>query len=357
MIRGGEKWMPWLDVELRRAIGASDHHAWLIRGPSGVGQLAFALAYAEASLCEDDATPPAERPCGRCAACRLLAAATHPDLLVVVPQAMREQIGRSVAEEGGDDAPSAAASKKKPSREIRVDDVRAANAFAATTSSRGRAKVVVVHPAERMNPIAANAFLKTLEEPPGGARFLLTTADVEALLPTLRSRCQSFVLPIPARAVAVGWLREQGVADAEVLLAAAGGQPEEALALAQDGIDAAAWRALPRRIAAGQAKGVVDGWPLPRLVDALHKLCVDAARVAGGAEPHWFAAADLPVAADIAALVAWSRELASFARSAEHPWYLPLAVDALVERGREALQTPRSRGRPRASQPLNSRDG
>ncbi len=349
--------MPWLDAELRRAIGASAHHAWLIRGPSGVGQFEFALAFAEASLCEDEATPPVERPCGQCVACRLLAAGSHPDLLVVVPQAMREQIGRATAEDGGDDAPSTAAAKKKPSREIRVDEVRTANAFAATTSSRGRAKVVVMHPAERLNPIAGNAFLKTLEEPPGGARFLLTTSDVEALLPTLRSRCQSFVLSLPGEADAAAWLSGQGVADAAVLLAAAGGQPGNALALARDGIDAAAWRAFPKRVAAGQTKGVFDGWPLPRLVDALHKLCVDAARTAGGAAPRWFAAADLPAGADLVALVAWSRELTSLARSAEHPWYLPLAVDALVERGREALQTPRSRGRPRATEPLNSRDG
>ena len=343
MIRRGPEWMPWLDAPLERAIAASGHHAWLVRGPSGVGQLPFVLALAEAWLCEDDAMPAAARPCGRCAACRLVAAGSHPDLLVVVPQAMRDLIGRPTSEEG-DDAPAAGGSKKKPSREIRVDEVRAANAFAATTSARGRAKVVVVHPAERMNPIAANAFLKTLEEPPGGARFLLTTSDADALLPTLRSRCQLFPLPLPPTDEAVAWLRGQGLSEPAVLLGAAGGQPEDARAWSRDGVDSASWRALPRRVAAGEARGL-EGWPLPRVVDALHKLCVDAARVAAGAEPRWFARADLPTGAEVAGLVAWSRELATLARDAEHPWYLPLAVDALVERGREALQTPRSGGR------------
>ena len=81
--------------------------------------------------------------------------------------------------------------KKKPSKEIRVEAIRAAIAFATTTSARGRGKVVVVHPAERMNAVAANAFLKTLEEPAGDARFLLCSAAPDSLLPTIRSRCQA----------------------------------------------------------------------------------------------------------------------------------------------------------------------
>jgi DNA polymerase-3 subunit delta' len=79
-------------------------------------------------------------------------------------------------EEGGEER----SGKKKPSKDIRVEEVRAAIALALTTSSRGRGKAIVIHPAERMNPIAANAFLKTLEEPAGNARFVLCTSAPDA---------------------------------------------------------------------------------------------------------------------------------------------------------------------------------
>src|SRR4029450_6030709 len=101
-----------------------------------------------------------------------------------------------------EDAGADKAGKKKPSKDIRVEDVRAAIALALTTASRGRGKTIVIHPAERMNPIAANAFLKTLEEPAGDARFVLCTSAPEGLLPTIRSRCQSIALALPPAEVA-----------------------------------------------------------------------------------------------------------------------------------------------------------
>ena len=157
----------------------------------------------------------------------------------------------------------ARAAKRKPSKEIRVEAVRAAIAFATTTSARGRGKVVVVHPAERMNDVAASAFLKTLEEPAGDARFLLCSAAPDSLLPTIRSRCQQVVLPVPPAADAEAWLARQGVAAAR---RAARRQRRPAAGrrstCAERGIDAAAWLALPRRIAAGDATAL-QGWGLP----------------------------------------------------------------------------------------------
>ena len=179
--------------------------------------------------------------------------------------------------------------------------MRAAIALALTTSSRGRGKAIVIHPAERMNAIAANAFLKTLEEPAGDARFVLCTAAPDGLLPTIRSRCQAIALELPPTEVAATWLRAQGVAEPEVLLAGCGGQPQDVLALAQLGVDAAAWRAFPGRVAAGDVSAL-RGWPLPLAVDALQKLCHDAASAAArrpplrrrqpaAAPPHWVAVA------------------------------------------------------------------
>src|SRR6185369_12113285 len=109
-------------------------------------------------LCEADDRPLVDRPCGRCASCRLHVARSHPDLLVLVPEAMRESLGWDLGGNEGDEAGEGG--KRKPSKDIRVEAVRAAIAFATTTSARGRGKFVVVHPAERMNEVAASAFLK-----------------------------------------------------------------------------------------------------------------------------------------------------------------------------------------------------
>jgi len=327
--------LPWLEAPLRAGLARSAH-AILLHGPEGVGQFDLALALAQGWLCEAPAPfPPERRPCGRCASCRLVQARSHPDLMVLLPEALREALGWSSGEgeEGGERA-----GKAKPSKEIKVEAVRAAVAFAQTTSARGRGKVVVLHPAERINAIASNTLLKTLEEPPGAARFVLSCGAPEAQLPTIRSRCQSLPLGLPPQALAVEWLRGRGVADAAVLLAACGGQPLQALQWAGDGVDARQWRQLPDRVRRGEAAPFA-AWPLPRLVEALQKLCHDALCVAVGAGPRYFPADAIAGGADPSRLTAWSRELARIARHAEHPWTPGLMVDALIDQARASLTT------------------
>lgn len=319
---------PWLDAARRLAS-----HAVLLHGPQGVGQWELATSLAQGWLCESAAPP---QPCGRCASCRLVQAHSHPDLLVLLPEALQESLGWGA---GGADEEGGGAEKGKgrqPSKEIKVDAVRAAVEFAQTTSARGRAKVLVIHPAERMNGVAANALLKTLEEPPGQARFVLSCAAPEALLPTVRSRCQALALGVPQTDVAVAWLAQRGVAQPEVLLAAAGGQPFEALARAQAGVGAPEWLQLPRRIARGDASAV-QAWPLPLVVDACQKLVHDLLAAGVGAAPRYFPAASLPQGVRLEALMTWSRELGRVARHAEHPWNLGLAAEALVAQGAKVL--------------------
>ena len=346
-----EPGLPWLATPLRRTLETQQAHALLIHGPGGVGQFELALALAKGWLCEATDRPLVDRPCGRCASCKLHAAHSHPDLLVLVPEALRESLGWDLGANEGEE--SGEGGKRKPSKEIRVEAVRAAIGFATTTSARGRGKVVVVHPAERMNDVAASAFLKTLEEPAGDARFLLCSAAPDSLLPTIRSRCQQVVLPVPPAADAEAWLAQGGVARPEVLLAASGGQPQQALDLAERGIDAAAWLALPRRIAAGDATAL-QGWGLAAAIDALQKMCHDAAAMACGGAPRYFPRERVVGDADLDALLRWSRELARVAAEAEHPWSVDLAIESLVGQGREALKTPRSRARPREGMSLNS---
>ncbi|MES1162069.1 MAG: DNA polymerase III subunit delta', partial [Rhizobacter sp.] len=269
------------------------------------------------------------------ASCRLVQAHSHPDLLVLMPEALQQALGWG-ATDADEAAATERASKAKPSNEIKVEAVRRAVSFAQTTSARGRGKVVVLHPAERMNGISANTLLKTLEEPAGEARFVLSCSAPDALLPTIRSRCQAVVMGLPPTAQAVDWLAAQGVADAAVMLAATGGQPQEALAWSQQGIDAALWTRLPALVAQGSPQPI-SAWPLQRVVDALQKLCHDVACVTAGATPRYFPVASIQRAAQAGALVEWMRELDRIARRADHPWNAGLVTESLVQQGQRAL--------------------
>ena len=324
--------LPWLEQPLHDALQRQRGHALLVQAAVGVGALHFMSALAQAWLCE--AAEGASPPCGRCSSCHLVQAGSHPDLYRLVPEAQRAALGLAGP---GDEAGDAGKSRKKPSRQIRIDELRAAITWVAHSSSRGRAKVLLLDPAEAMNLQTASALLKTLEEPPGTARLLLGTSDAGLLLPTVRSRCQCLRLAAPATDQACQWLQQQGVADAAVLLAAAGGAPLLAQELAAAGIEASHWQGLPRAVASGNA-AALSGWPVPRALDALQKLCHDAMVSAAGARPRYFAASTLPSGASFQALSDWARSLARVARHDEHPWNEPLLIEALVGEGRACWQ-------------------
>jgi DNA polymerase-3 subunit delta' len=332
--------LPWLLVPLTEALRTQQAHALLVTGPSGLGQWEFGLALAQAWLCETDLSQrPTGQACGHCEGCHLVAGRSHPDLRLLVPEAMRAQAGLN-AEEAAD---AEDGKKRKPSREIKVDQVRTALDFSERTAGRGGLKVVLVHPAEAMNAVAANALLKTLEEPPGAMRFVLACGAPQALLPTIRSRCQAVLLPVPERAQALAWLSTQGLQDPGPVLDASGGLPLSALAHAQAGRDAAAWRALPTQVLAGDA-AALGQWPLPVLADALGRLCHDAAALSMGVParffPAWQPATEYLDAQRLDRLTQCAAELRRFARQAEHPWNGGLAVESLVAQVRWALTGP-----------------
>ena len=329
--------LPWLAAPLRSVLASHRGHALLVQGSDGVGALPFALTLAQAWLCEAGSASPTHDPCGRCGSCRLVQSHLHPDLQVLMPELLRRQHEwLRVDDKESED------SKKKPSKQIRIDEVRSVVDWVYKTSARGRGKVVVLHPAESLNLQAANALLKTLEEPPPGTRLILSCADPALLLPTVRSRCQHLRLATPPAAEATAWLQTQGVAEAEVLLAARSGRPLDALSLAQAGVQAEQWRALPAAVARGQV-GALQGFSLPGVLDALHKLCHDAMAVAAGAQPHYFPAGSIGSGASMAALAEWSRELDRVARHDEHPWHAGLMLDALLAGAARALQPAQTR--------------
>lgn len=333
----GQLPLPWLDAPLREALTRSRGHALLLEAAPGEGALEFVQVLAQAWLCEATDSAGAAGPCGRCASCRLVQARTHPDLDVRVPEAMAESLGWPFQVDAG----------RKPSRQIRIDDVRSAIERLGTSSARGRAKVLVLHPAEAMNTAAASALLKTLEEPAPGVRIVLSTPDSGRLMPTVRSRCQRLAWRAPDRIQALQWLAGQGVEGAEVLLDASGGLPLQALTWAREGLLAAQWSAMPAAVAAGEA-GPWSGWGVPRLVDALQRLCHDALVSSAGGVPRFFPGQVVP-RLPLASVARWASELRRAARHVDHPWNEPLMRDALLAQAREALSPSRRRTRSRSS--------
>jgi len=205
--------LPWHAAAAAELLAQRDRlpHAMLIAGRAGIGKRRLADWLARALLCESSESR--RGPCGACPSCRYAAAAQHPDLRVLEPIEMV------------DDEPKAV-------DWIVVERIRALTQWAALTSHRRGAKVAIIDPAERMNAAAANALLKTLEEPPTNTFFVLVTHQVGRLPATIVSRCQRIAARLPTRAEGQAWLEAQGMRDPGPMLAQANGAPLAALALA-----------------------------------------------------------------------------------------------------------------------------
>lgn len=180
-------------------------HAYLFYGGEEMGKSRFVSSFAHYMLCQDRS---GNASCGNCANCKQGGAGYHPDILEIAP------------EEG--------------SKEIKIDQIRALSEFAIRTSHTGSAKIIIIHQAHKLNSSAANALLKTLEEP-GLNTYLFLISDMPGrLAATIRSRCQKLAFSVPSREQASEWL--QGIlgssAGIDELLNATANNPIQALLLA-----------------------------------------------------------------------------------------------------------------------------
>lgn len=207
-------------------------HAILFHGPVGIGKTSFAEAFAQSLLCETPAG--SGHACGECASCGWFIQYSHPDYRRVRPEALDES-DAAEGEEAEEGEAKKSKSAKAPSKDIRIDQIRALADFMNISTHRQGKRVVMLYPAEALNSASANALLKTLEEPPPNTVFLLVSNGLDRLLPTILSRCRKFALDMPSPADALAWLKQQGVADAESWLAEQGGAPLLACELAQAG--------------------------------------------------------------------------------------------------------------------------
>ncbi|MGH7253350.1 MAG: DNA polymerase III subunit delta', partial [Nitrospiraceae bacterium] len=151
-------------------------HAYLFFGEGGIGKRRAALRFAQALNCETDYGPEGPDACGACRSCRQIEARTHPDFLLIEPD------------------------QEQANPQIKIEQIRELEQQLVYHPLVGRRKVCLIDDADRMTPGAANALLKTLEEPPDHSLLLLITSRPSALLATVRSRCQGIRFVAPARA-------------------------------------------------------------------------------------------------------------------------------------------------------------
>ncbi|MGD8956264.1 MAG: DNA polymerase III subunit delta' [Chromatiaceae bacterium] len=257
---------PWHAEQWRRISAAHGAqrlpHALLLTGPAGLGKGDFARRLAGALLCvnRDDGGDS----CGVCGACRLVLAGTHPDLHFIQPEG--------------------------PGGMIKIDAIRTLTAKSVLAAQDGGYRVFVLDPAETMNRAAANALLKTLEEPAKRSILLLVSSHPDRLPATIRSRCQIVRFPVPPVGLVRDWLSQAAPQEElDQLLAISGGAPLRALQAREQG-----WgeegRALCRELSALKRRQanpvqIIEEWekrPLTSVLDGLKRCLTDLIRLANG---------------------------------------------------------------------------
>ncbi|ACT06482.1 DNA polymerase III, delta prime subunit [Dickeya chrysanthemi Ech1591] len=179
------EWYSWLNAPYRQLLASHQakrgHHALLLYAIDGMGDASLAYAFSRWLLCRQ---PEGAKSCGRCHACELMNAGTHPDWHTLIPEKGKQSLG--------------------------VDAVREVLEQVYQRSRQGGAKVIWLPRAESLTEAAANALLKTLEEPPAQTYFLLGCREPGQLLATLRSRCLHLYLDVPTELQGMQWLRTRG---------------------------------------------------------------------------------------------------------------------------------------------------
>ena len=344
-------WTQWM------ALGERLPHALLIIGASGLGKRDLAEALAARLLC--DAPQADGQACEHCMPCQWRMSGNHPDLHRLSPETGETP---SPTDETAGAEPSGADVKTKSTQsaaQIVINQVRAVQEALCVTAHRGGRRVVIVDPAEAMNPFTANALLKLLEEPPDGCVFMLISSAPRRLLPTIRSRCQQWSVPRPdadaLRRWQAGQEREEAVSDS--LLALCGGMPLAARRLSAQGggalferftNDLSARVIDPLRLAAQweawlKKDKTAAGFKLMTLVEWMQRWVSDLAALRLGGRVRYFPAqaerlAILSAGSNAASLVGCYNEFINIRRVATHPLNLRLFLEDMLMRYARVLK-------------------
>lgn len=346
---------PWLVEGWQRltSLGERLPHALLFVGPPGLGKRELAEALAARLLC---LAPVADgHACGHCSACQLRLSGNHPDFLHIVPEADAVTETEGEASDGGD------AGGKKKSSQIRIEQIRDLQEALTVTGHQSSRRVVIVDPAEAMNPFTANALLKLLEEPPADCIFLLVSSAPRRLLPTIRSRCQQWAFARPPTEMLARWVDSEPDVD-RALLAITGGMPLAARRLAEEGAAPLLRRFVkdiaqlpagdPLRLAAQwdawlkSKEALAAGFGMVQLVDWVQRWVTDLAALRLGGVARFFpqehaALYALAQRASMAAVLNCYNEFARIRRVSQHPLNARLMLEDMLLRYARALTGPR----------------
>ncbi len=238
-------------------------HALILAGQQGTGKSLLANRFAQQLLCE---APSLDKACNTCRACHLFQVGTHPDFIEITPE-----------EEG---------------KGISVDRIRALGQILSLKSQYPGYRVALINPAHALNRNAANALLKTLEEPGDNTVILLVTHRASALPATILSRCQKMLIPTPGYDEATSWLKKKlPDCDAERLLEISAGSPLKAYALADgDGTNnyailETAWlELLQGKIDPVSAASTADKLPEGQVIEWLLRWLIELIKFKSGSE-------------------------------------------------------------------------
>lgn len=230
-----EAWRQWRD-----ALGGERmHHGWLLAGKAGLGKRDFAMAAARELVAEEGVPQPQGE---------------HPDIITLT-YGPKDDKGEKAQAEG------------KPfelARSIRIKQIRAMQRRLVTRPTLGTRRAIIIDPADDMEKAAANALLKSLEEPPQGTFFLLVTHRPARLLPTIRSRCRTLRFPVLTDSQIAALLADQGIPPDQQAIAAAEGSFGAALRFA--GQDLAPIARVIAGLIAGGDSGLTGRGELARLI-------------------------------------------------------------------------------------------
>ena len=319
---------PWLEDAARTLAEMRVRlpNAVLVYGPPGIGLYELAFAIAQSLLCENP--KPDGEACGECSACALMKAGTHPDCRQVLSEFMcaEHEVPYVAAENERPDA------KKRLSREIRIHQIRALEDFVGLNASRGGRRVIIVYPADMVRAEAAAALLKSMEEPPKDLIYILAAEDIDAVLPTIRSRSRLLRVPVPPKDVALAFLKSRRVKNPEEALALAGGAPLEALERNPDErLEPKVENAVLGLLEAGSAltaEAILVAAPrdysVPAFALLLARWTHDLMRVKSGLPPRYFisrapALSRLAQGVPVDRIIELDKAVAGVRRAASHP--------------------------------------
>lgn len=320
---------PWHQQVWQRVIAMRERmpHALLLKGRVGIGKLQFAQTLAQSLFC----TSPIEQglACGVCSSCHWFSQNNHPDYRFIEPE--QDEVEDSTTK-----------SKAKKRVQILFPQVVALGSFFELGSHIvGGPRVVIIHPAEALNTIAANALLKILEEPPQGVVFILVSHQPQRLLATILSRCHQVDMPVPGIQESESWLMAQGVDNVKERLAYTGGSPllAQANALESGNSLGMIWQQLIQggKLDVFSLSTLMVAQGMDATVNLIQKWVYDilAFRLAGEVRYHpqyLKALQGLSERVDLAKLLSFQRELIAEQKSSAHPLNHELQIEHLLMR-------------------------